>query len=56
MPTFQVELGYDSNVLDLVISECENRVFQINHHHPLGSIDHSPLIGNYYTIKVIMKN
>ena len=26
-------------MLDLVISECENRVFQINH-HPLGSIYH----------------
>ena len=40
MPTFQVKLCYDSNVQDFVISECENKVFQIKHHHPLGSIDH----------------
>ena len=26
-PTFQVKLGSDSNVLDLIITECENRIF-----------------------------
>ena len=30
-PTFQVKLGTDSNVLDLIISECENRIFLVQH-------------------------
>ena len=39
-PTFQVKLGSDSNVLDLIITECENRLFLVKHFPPLGGIDH----------------
>ena len=35
-PTFQVKLGSDSNVLDLIISECENRIFLVKHFLLLG--------------------
>ena len=39
-PTFQIKFGVESNVLDLIITENDNRVISINHHPPLGGIEH----------------
>jgi hypothetical protein len=38
--TFQVKTGCESNVLDLIITECENRIFLLKHLPPLGGIEH----------------
>ena len=39
-PTFQIKTGCESNVLDLIITECENRIFLVKHLPPLGGIEH----------------
>ncbi len=39
-PTFQVKLRTESNVIDLILTESENKVFSINHLPPLGGLVH----------------
>ena len=39
-PTFQNELGVETNVLDLILTENNNRVYMLQHTQPLGGIDH----------------
>ena len=39
-PTFQIKTGCERNVLDLIITECENRIFLVKHLPPLGGIEH----------------
>ena len=40
MPTFQVDFGSESNILDLVLSESGNRISYLKHYPPLGGIAH----------------
>ncbi len=39
-PTFQVKTGIDRNVLALIITENDNRLFNMDHCPPLGNIEH----------------
>ena len=38
--TFQVDIGIESNILDLVLSERGKRISQLKHYPPLGGIEH----------------
>ncbi len=40
-PTFQIDLGKNSNVLDLILTENENRIFKLEHLPPLGAKTHA---------------
>jgi hypothetical protein len=39
-PSFQNNIGEMTNVLDLILTECKNRVFELIHLPPLGGINH----------------
>ena len=47
MPTFQVNFGCESNLLDLVMSESINRIDCLKHLPPLGGIDHGHHVLNF---------
>ena len=40
-PTFQIDLGINSSVLDLILTENENRIFKLEHLPPIGVITHA---------------
>jgi hypothetical protein len=40
LPTFQVSFGSVSNLLDLVLSESNNRIDCLKHLPPLGGFEH----------------
>ncbi|XP_065658620.1 uncharacterized protein LOC136083141 [Hydra vulgaris] len=46
LPTFQVSFGFDTNLLDLVLTENRNRVFSLNHLPPLGNYEE---LSKYFT-------
>ena len=48
-PTFQVSRHDSKNVLDLVITECPERIYNITHGPPLGLLErgHHSLTWNY---------
>ena len=47
LPTFQVSYGSESNLLDLVLSESNNRIDNLKHLPPLGGIEHGHHVLNF---------
>jgi hypothetical protein len=39
-PTFQNELGMETNILYLVLTDSGNRLYMMEHSPPLGGIEH----------------
>ena len=54
--TFQNNVDETTNVLDYIVTDSSNRILLIEHHPPLGSIDHGHHVITFYYIYLDSEN